>query len=267
MKTYRLESPYGTVELLEHGAHLCSWICEGREQLFVSKHAIYEQGKALRGGVPICFPQFAAFGPGQKHGFARNVTWQLESITEQSIKLSLESDEQSLALWPHEFLLNFEVELRKLGLVMSLNVSNTGSTAFDFGAALHSYFKIEDAEQVELSGLQGCICWDNGNPLDQRYRDQASKVKLAGPIDRVYFGTERDVAIEEEGTLRRIAKTGFKDVVVWNPWREGAAVLLDMADSEYRNMICVEAAAVDNRISLNPGENWQGTQNITLLQR
>ena len=55
-----------------YGAHLASWqTSDGEEQLFVSSTAEYGGGKAIRGGVPICWPQFADRGSGPKHGVCR----------------------------------------------------------------------------------------------------------------------------------------------------------------------------------------------------
>ena len=67
----------GTAEVYPYGAHVTSWVpAGGTEALFLSRAAKFEPGSAIRGGVPVIFPQFAELGPLPKHGFARTQTWE-----------------------------------------------------------------------------------------------------------------------------------------------------------------------------------------------
>ena len=64
-------------EIYLHGAHLTSWVpAGGSEALFLSPKAEFVQGSAIRGGVPVIFPQFSDLGPLPKHGFARTLDWE-----------------------------------------------------------------------------------------------------------------------------------------------------------------------------------------------
>ena len=71
-------------EMYLHGAHVTSWQPAGaQEVLFVSEHTRWENGRAIRGGIPVCFPWFGnkpddARAPA--HGFVRTEAWQLESV-------------------------------------------------------------------------------------------------------------------------------------------------------------------------------------------
>lgn len=259
-----IETDTNSLTLYEQGAHISSWVCDGEEQLFLSEKAIFKTGTALRGGVPICFPQFAAFGNGQKHGFARNVNWLLKDKDEKNMRFTLLSNADSLATWPHDFELLFDIELTDRALEMSLTVKNTGNSPFEFGAALHTYLRTNDVREIQILGLHKQLCWDNGTPFTQRYLDEDEAISVNGPIDRVYFGVEKTLVLKEGTRSRNISKRGFPDVVVWNPWQEDAAQLKDMADDEYLNMICIEAAIVDKQIELNAGASWTGSQSIHL---
>jgi glucose-6-phosphate 1-epimerase len=67
-------------EIYLHGAHVTSWIpAGGEEQLYLSAASEFRDGAAIRGGVPVIFPQFSNLGPLPKHGFARNLAWELIS--------------------------------------------------------------------------------------------------------------------------------------------------------------------------------------------
>src|SRR5437870_13045339 len=55
----RIASATVAGEMYLHGAHVTSWQPRGAEQvLFVSSKSHWEDGRAIRGGVPICFPWF-----------------------------------------------------------------------------------------------------------------------------------------------------------------------------------------------------------------
>ncbi|KAL9651587.1 hypothetical protein ABK040_001532 [Willaertia magna] len=76
----QLHSPdqHSSCTIYYHGAHITSYINNGKELLFLSKKSSFEQDKAIRGGIPICFPQFANVGKLKiSHGIARNVNWKL----------------------------------------------------------------------------------------------------------------------------------------------------------------------------------------------
>ncbi|KAG2568532.1 putative glucose-6-phosphate 1-epimerase [Panicum virgatum] len=68
-----------TAEVHLYGGQVTSWKNgHGDELLFVSSKAIFKPPKAIRGGIPICFPQFGTQGNLEKHGFARNRLWVID---------------------------------------------------------------------------------------------------------------------------------------------------------------------------------------------
>ncbi len=264
MKHIAKNTDLGTFTLYHHGAHLTQWQTKGEEQLFMSTAAEFAPGKPIRGGVPVIFPQFAALGDGARHGFARNLEWQLVNEAEHAVTLKLESSETSKAHWPHDFTLLFTATLEPHALHMQLDVMNTGSDTFDFSAALHTYFAVDQAKGCEIEGLKGCSHWDNGTPFTERNTDSGQRLTITGPIDRLYFDTPGRVSLIEKNRTRIIQQEGFTDVVVWNPWEEGAAGIHDLENEEYRNMLCIEAVKAGTPVQLAPGAQWSGVQRITV---
>ena len=56
-----ITTPHATAQLYLHGAHLTSYRPTGEQDLiFLSSKSFYRHDKAIRGGVPICLPWFAA---------------------------------------------------------------------------------------------------------------------------------------------------------------------------------------------------------------
>ncbi len=261
----RLELTNGdSCEIYLQGAHLTSWRCQGEEQLFLSRQAEFAPGKAIRGGVPVIFPQFGAFGPGAKHGFARNRSWQLTAATADSIDFSLLSDEQTLKAWPFTFAAGYRVTLAPGSLFMQLSVTNCAAEPIEFTNALHTYFASPDYRQSTLSGLLGLEYWDNGTPWGERSTQTADGLTLSDALDRVYFQALKPLLWQDQARSLTITAEGFSDAVVWNPGAEGASVLSDMAADEFIHMLCVEAANVAKPTRLLPGETWQGSQRIDL---
>ena len=157
-----ISSPLAHGEMYVHGAHVTSWRPTASEEvLFLSSQSQWEDGQAIRGGIPICFPWFRgkADNPhASAHGFARTRTWQLYSITEDKVGVTVtmftESDDQTRHWWPTDFRLvhrvTFGSELR-----LELVCINTGRTAFHFEEALHTYNRAADVECLRLQGLDG----------------------------------------------------------------------------------------------------------------
>jgi glucose-6-phosphate 1-epimerase len=252
-----------------HGAQLLSWMSAGAgEQIYLSPTSQPGPGKAARGGVPVCFPQFSDRGPLPRHGFVRTSRWELVSaplsgaaVAEASFQIDSST---SAARWEHAFCLVLVARLGPGWLELQLQAANTGRGAYDFTAALHTYLAVQDVRSARLHGLQGCTCEDN---LAARRRQQEDRAELAfaDEIDRVYLQVPPVLRLQGGGApLRRIVQQGFADAVVWNPGPAKAAQLGDMPPQDWLRMLCIEAAAVGRPVRLEPGKTWRGLQRLEL---
>ena len=81
----RVATPATSAEIYLHGAQVTAWRPAGADEvIFLSERSHWEEGRAIRGGIPICFPWFRGKADDAKapaHGFVRTREWQLESIT------------------------------------------------------------------------------------------------------------------------------------------------------------------------------------------
>lgn len=249
------------------GAHLVSWVpAGGDEALYLSERSPFEVGRAIRGGIPIAFPQFADRGPLAQHGFARTAAWHLAGLREEGARTSatfaLESSPATIALWPHPFRMELIATVGGARLEVALAVANTGDTAFAFTAALHTYFRVADAMRSRLEGLRGVSFLTRGaGGRDVEGRDA---IPAGDPIDRTYFAPPPSLQLHDPRRALCIAQEGFTDTVVWNPGAERAASMPDMPPDGYRHMLCVEAAAVEPAVALAPGATWRGMQEVTI---
>jgi glucose-6-phosphate 1-epimerase len=255
-------------EVYLNGAQVTSWIpAGGHEMMFLSERAVFENGKAIRGGVPVVFPQFADTGPLPKHGWLRTSMWHLRDVPSQlvSATFEIEEDQHSMAIWPHPYHVELKLSLGKTFLEIELSVKNPGAEAFEFTCALHSYLSVGDVRNAEITGLNGSQYIDKVKRGVVTSENEQS-VHITSQTDRVYMDAGHSLTLNDAARETRLAikSSGFRDTVVWNPWEDGSSTIADMSKDDYRKMLCVEAATAVNPISLVPGDNWTGTQRFTV---
>lgn len=261
-----LERDGARAEVRAYGAHVTSWTTpDGDERLYLSARSAYRAGAAIRGGVPVIFPQFATEGPGPRHGFARTRAWEtIARGDDASASFRLVDDDDTRAAWPHAFDATYDVALVADALTLTLAVTNTGDAPARFTAALHTYLRVRDVAAVSIDGLRGIRHRDQTAGGVERVEDAAS-LRFDGEVDRVYLDVPNAVTLREDGAPDRalvVDAAGFPDVVVWNPGAEKAAALADLDPDGWRRFVCIEAAAIARPVELAPGEEWRGTQRL-----
>ena len=230
-----------------HGAHVVEYFPNGTgDILFVSKKSEFRSGKAIRGGVPVCFPWFGPAPDGQSgsHGFVRNTAWKLLADRGNQAVFGFEAE---------QFQLCYTVTLADK-LTLSLQIKNISDTDFAYSGALHTYFRVGDATAITIGGVDNTVYNDSLTGADIL---QDTPLVIDREIDRVYR-SDAAVTIDDPVLNRRItiAKSGSRSTVIWNPWIDKSKRLADFGDDEYHQMLCVEAANApatgDNR-TLAPG--------------
>ncbi|MDM0031660.1 D-hexose-6-phosphate mutarotase [Variovorax sp. J22P271] len=262
----RLALPGGdscTVAL--HGAHVLSWTtADGVERLYLSPEARFDGQSPIRGGIPVCWPQFNQRGPLPKHGFARNLPWTAEPQADgqpDTVVLALRDGAATQALWPHAFRARLAVTLGARSLRVALAIDNMGGEPWSFAAALHSYLRVDEATEARLEGLQGANRWDAVR--DDRHVEMAPALAFGSEFDSVYAAPARPLRlVQPSGTLEISQSASCTETVVWNPGPLLAAKLDDLPDDGWRHMLCVEAARIDEPVLLAPGAQWQGWQQL-----
>ena len=265
----RLNGPRGSSAVISKlGAQVLSWITpDGRERLFLSEKAVFDGSVAIRGGVPVCFPQFSNLGDLPKHGFVRTREWTVN--TERCaddfalVTLEISDDEATRAIWPHAFTAEITLMLEVDRIDIEFCVTNTGGAPFEFTAALHSYLRQTQVEDTVIEGLYGHHYRDaaNGNVV---VRDSGIELLIESEVDRVYHDVQRPQKINAGNLSLTVENQGFPDVVVWNPWVELCAQLQDMPADGWKHMLCIEAAVAQHPVSLPAGEEWYGRQTLVV---
>ena len=270
----QVTGPKANGEMYFHGAQVISWKPAGYgEVLFLSSKSRWQEGQAIRGGIPICFPWFRgkADDPNAPaHGVVRTKTWRLESIAENdggvAVSMYTDSDEQTRRWWAGDFRLLHRVVFGP-ELTLELTCVNTGTTPLRFEEALHTYNRVADVGSVRVQGLNSVRFLDNTKSnLEEMQQGDAT---IAAPTDNAYLKSASDVDLLDEQMCRRIRlrKTNSLSTVVWNPYREGAVALRDLGDGEWEQFLCVEASNIlGAAIDLAPGQEHKMTAVLSVSE-
>jgi glucose-6-phosphate 1-epimerase len=271
----RITTPEVIGEIYLHGAHITSWKPNGEEEvLFLSSQSRWENGRAIRGGVPICFPWFGG-KPGDAkapaHGFVRTKSWHLESISEVgnvvTVSMFTESDETTKRWWPSEFRLDYRVTFGR-ELSLELVVSNTGTTSLRFEEALHTYHRVGNISEVRLRGLDGIQYLDKTD--SNRRKLQQGEIAITSETDRVYLDTRDPIELDDPVLHRgtRVMKENSDTSVIWNPWIDKARELSDLRENEWTQMLCIETSNVsDFAVNLAPGQHHAMKARVSVRAR
>jgi glucose-6-phosphate 1-epimerase len=262
----RAESRSGSGLVYLQGAQLAAWQPTGQDPvIWMSENAVYAAGKALRGGVPICFPWFGAHPEHPEfpaHGFARTRDFEYRGARRDAtarieLEFVLDSDDQTRAWFPYAFTARLRVAFGQ-SLELEFSVTNRDAQPFSFEEALHSYFDVTDVTRASVRGLEGARYVD-------KVREQAvftegpGELRFVAETDRVYESAAT-CTIDDHAAKRRIVveKANSAATVVWNPWRERAAQMSDLGSLGWQGMLCVESANVGkSRVTLAAGESHE----------
>ncbi|KAK6137313.1 hypothetical protein DH2020_028941 [Rehmannia glutinosa] len=246
------------------GGQVRSWKTERGEELLFTSSKFGEQVSA------------------ELHGFVRNRMWVidenpalLQSTDYAFIDLVYKSTDDDLRFWPHRFELRLRVILSVDGsLTLISRARNVNCEPFSFSFVYHTYFSVSDISTAEspfndsearVEGLENLDYLDSLLHRE-RFTDQGDAITFKSEVDRVYVSTSDIIRVfdhEKERTFV-IKKEGLPDVVVWNPWDKKSNAITDFGKDEYKHMLCVDAAAIENPITLKPGEEWTGRVELSI---
>ena len=257
-----LRNDHASARVALQGAHVLDFTPRGQKPvLWMSRRAVFAAGKAVRGGVPVCWPWFGPHPSDASkpaHGFARTAAWSLASAKRtpdggHEAVFRLPAGAGAAVGWTAPVDLTLTVTVGT-ALKMLLAARNAGAAPVVLGGALHSYFAVGDVSRARVTGLDGRPYVDQLNPAARTV--QAGPVLFAAETDRVYDDPGPACAVEDPAWGRRIVieKSGSRSTVVWNPWTEKARRMADLGEDQFRDFVCVETAnALADVVAVAPG--------------
>ncbi len=248
-----ISNQYAKARISTYAGQIVSYQPNGATEdlFFLSDKVQYQEGKAIRGGVPICWPWFGDDTSGFErppHGFVRNQQWDVLSTEmledgRTSVVLVTADSDMTRELWHYEFNLELQLLIGST-LEMKLKTKNTGKQFFTITQALHTYFKVSDVSNVLIKGLDGKPYIDK---LDSfAVKQQADDILVSQEIDRIYQKSPKQISLTDSGFNRTItiSSSGSDTTIVWNPWSTSVSKIADLNLDSYRNFVCVETANV-----------------------
>ncbi|GIU00155.1 D-hexose-6-phosphate mutarotase [Sulfurovum sp. TSL6] len=261
-----VENSSSSAKIALQGAHIFDFILKERGRvLFLSEASEFREGKAIRGGVPICWPWFGANENDSalpNHGFARTSLWahqstQTLSDRETKVTLTLHSSPETLVLWPYAFCLTLDIYVGKV-LRLELTSQNLDTKAFTFTSALHTYLAIDTIYETRVDGFKAKQYFDK---TQNTFAIQEGTIDFSKEVDRIYKNVKNDVVVKDEKVHHTIQTEGTKTIVVWNPGEVLESRMPDLSD--HTKMLCVESANVlDDAVTLAKGESHTLRQTI-----
>lgn len=258
-----VRNAHATASVCLYGGHVLSYRPTDQDEvLWVSSQSLYRHGNAIRGGIPICWPWFADHpsDPGKPaHGFVRNAMWKVldTKMTDHGqtqIRLTVSDQEETRTIWPHRFQLTVAVTVGPQ-LSVDLITHNQGDQPMVCGGALHTYLGVANIDDITIGGLEATTYIDKVDDFKQK--PQVGPVRITRLTDSIYINTTADCVIEDPTKRRRIriAKSGSRSTVIWNPWSDKASTMSDFGNEEYQSMVCVESAnAAEDLATVDMGQ-------------
>jgi D-hexose-6-phosphate mutarotase len=258
-----IDNSLATATISLYGGHVVSWRPKNQVEpvLWVSNLAQFKLGKAIRGGVPICWPWFGAHPSNANlpaHGYARISPWELVSVRAldngaTEITLSLSDTDLSREHGSRAVHLSARIAIGA-SLEVTLTTTNDGDQPTVLSEGLHTYFKVGDITIISVLGLDGSEYVDL--LCDNMRCKQVGPVRFEGELGRIYVGNQATCIIQDPLLRRRIhvKKSGSLSTAVWNPWAQTATKMDDLGPEGWRDMACVESAnALENFVTVAAG--------------
>lgn len=235
------------------------------QDFFYLSPVVLDFGFPRRGGVPILFPQFADRGELTKHGFVRDVNWEMVSHDlnglSEHLSYELNIKPSSFSAWPYAANLQLDVIAEAKSITFSLTIKNLGEKSFSWTGGLHPYLKIENLLNVKIQGLKGSKVGNKYKP-DQNHQLNHFLSFDGQPFESLFLSSS-DLVIHENHRTLHLSSTGFSEWMIWNPGQSGVKDFSDVPKNDWCKFICIEPVIAHQPQLTEGGEQFIGTFTIT----
>ena len=253
-----IKNSAASAKIALQGAHIFSFKRSDEELLWLSRESAFENGTAIRGGIPICWPRFGNLDTSlPQHGFARIFIFELVSVHEESkilttVHIKLKSSKESRKIWDYTFELDIFFYISET-LKIEMKTTNSDTKEFFITEAFHTYFNISKIADVQIFGLENRHYIDT---LIDKEVVQRGSIKIDKEVDRIYKESSSEIVLEDSEKKVRIETFNSNSVIVWNPWIEKCAKMSGMQKEGYKKFVCIESAnALDDFKIVKPNKS------------
>jgi len=252
-KYIEVTNDIASAKIALQGAHIYEYKCKGKDDiLWLSETSSFEDGTAIRGGIPICWPRFGSLDESlPAHGFSRTSKFELLGAQEISrtlteVTLLLKDTKESRALWDVAFELEVIFRVGET-LKVEMKTINRDKKEFMITQALHTYFSVSSIADVKIFGLEEKPFLDT---LKDEESSEKKEISIDAECDRVYQDVDRDIVLKDKNRTIILKAEGSSSAIVWNPWIEKGSRMSGMRADAYREFVCIETANAFNDFRL-----------------
>lgn len=260
----KVDHPLATATISLEGGQVLEWQPKSQLKpvLWSADPAHWQKGRAIRAGVPICWPWFGAHPSdpvAPSHGFARLCSWEIthtstSPLGQVEIWMAMPATYQSTTHHALNLTLTIRISIGET-LSISLTTSNTSDHPIFMTEALHAYFNVSDIRNIQIQGLAG---YEYIDLIDRNMRKtQNDSIRFSEETGQVYVNTKSECLLidPEYDRIIKIEKTGSQSTVVWNPWLDTAEKMSDLGREQWQKMVCIESAnALDDGLRIEAGD-------------
>jgi glucose-6-phosphate 1-epimerase len=244
-KYLEIKNKKASAKIALQGAHIFHYQKENEDPLlWLSEVSEFEYSKAIRGGIPLCWPRFGSDDKDlPQHGFARTFMFELVEVKDINldcthVHLRLKDSKKSKQIWDKKFQLDFIVHISDT-LSMELITTNLDNKNFEITQAFHTYFNVSNIKNISIFGLENKHYLD---ALDMKIKLQENTIEFENEVDRVYQGVDKEIILHDKQRDICIKNKDSKSVIVWNPWIKKCLAMSAMKADAYKEFVCIESA-------------------------
>lgn len=289
LEAVRILHPHFNAVILIQGGQLIEFSTIDRPDnwLWLGEKVQYKKGKAVRGGVPICYPLFGDYEANHKavkdsfsygmirHGFGRMIDWHFErgDLADEiepsdKIRVTFELKKENIPIYPNLPLqAELVFEFHRYYFAIYLNVTNTSDKVCNFSQGFHTYFNTSDITKTHIEGFDGTpyIETTAKGAISKNSFEQTGDIVFNQEVDRIYFASP-DIELVTPDSRILLESKGSDSTIVWNPWVEKSADLDQFLPNDYQKMLCIETANADkDYVALQPKQTHQLAMKVSYL--
>ncbi|EKU98391.1 galactose mutarotase-like enzyme [Leptolyngbya sp. PCC 7375] len=225
----------------ERGGIVTSWQIQGKEVFYLDTERFKDPNLSVRGGIPLLFPICGNLVDDtytladktymlKQHGFGRTSPWEVtqESTDDgASLTITLKSSDETRAVYPFDFQLDFIYTLKGNTLEQRFRHTNLSGQPMPFSTGTHPYFAVADKTKLvfeipstdyKIKGGRDVFAYNGRFDFDQEEIDFAF-INLEGQTATVKDGdTTLTISYDENYSTLVFWTVKGKDFYCLEPW-------------------------------------------------
>ncbi|KAK9883781.1 hypothetical protein WA026_001973 [Henosepilachna vigintioctopunctata] len=253
------------------GANIISWVVHGVEQLFCSRKTVYDNLKAINGGIMLIFPNYGYWSLGPSNGFANLMNWKIYKdpvklpTGDIQVILELEQCQVSDTIWNFSFNIRYTITLLEKEIELDFSITNLSPYSFYFEFLFSNHIRVPDIRNCKIQGLENSRIMGHTNGI-YMHKQEEDEVEIDGEYLKVFVGTGDKIKVTNvmADVDMMLEKTNLPDTILQSPWEEKAKTREDFCADEWNKMLILEVGHKYKPLRLFPNENFESLMKLSV---